>query len=361
MVTSSGWSYFALALLATGVLSGSAGCGQQAGVADEVRGSEAAAGDLVSAGAMATTRAAHTATLLADGRILVAGGLSSGSNTAELYDPASGSFASTQAMLTPHHSHSATRLPDGRVLLAGGYDADGSYLASAEIYDPETGTFSATGVMAGGRAEHVGVPLQDGRVLLVGGVGEGWTFLSSAELYDPATSTFTATGSMNQPRENHAAVRLPDGRVLVVGGHHGRRAGIQLLTSAEIYDPRIETFRPAAAMTTRRHKHDAVLLFDGRVLVTGGADERDNEGVYRSAEIYDPAADVFEAAGEMRLGRYKHRGTSVVLSDGRRLLAGGAQRAEIYDPASGDHTLVPGQARMPGQFSAVARCWTVAC
>ncbi len=125
-------------------------------------------------------------------------------------------------------------------------------------------------------------------MLLVGGTGTGWTFLASAEIYDPGTGTFTATGAMGEPREGHAAVRLVDGRVLVTGGHRGRGAATVVSRTAEIYDVATGRFMPTGAMTIRRHKHDAVTLGDGRVLVLGGADERDNEGVYASVEVFDP-------------------------------------------------------------------------
>ncbi len=303
---------------------------------------------------MRRARAAHTATLLPDGRVLVAGGITDTDAPAgaERYDSETGTFAPTGPMHTPRHGHTATLLADGRVLLTGGYDAEGAYLASAELYDPETSTFTPAGAMEHARAGHVAVRLNDDRVLLAGGVGAGWTFLSSAEVYDPASGTFTTTGAMNAARESHAAVRLDDGRVLVVGGHRGRRATIHLYTSAELYDPATGTFAAAGDMTVRRHKHDAVRLPDGRVLITGGTDERDNRGRYTSTERYDPRTGTYSEGTTMHLPRYKHQGTSVVLPDGRVLLAGGAPQAEVYDPKTDAFALVDGTARMVGQFSA---------
>ncbi len=317
----------------------------------------AVAGVLVATGTMGSARAAHTATTLPDGRVLVAGGFMREENSAadaEVYDPVTGMFAATGPMLTPRHSHTATLLADGRVVLAGGYDAQGEYLKSAEVYDPASGTFASASPMTSARANHQAVLLQDGRVLLIGGVGTGWTFLSSTELYDPASAAFTPTGSMSFPRESHAAVRLADGRVLVVGGHQGRREAIELYTSAEIYDPVSGSFAPAGDLAIRRHKHDAVLLTDGQVLITGGTDERDNRGVYTSTEIYDPNSSAFRAGEDMQRPRYKHNGTSLLLPDGRVLLAGGATQAEVYDPQTDAFTLVGGEARMVGQFSASA-------
>lgn len=115
--------------------------------------------------------------------------------------------------------------------------------------------------------------------------GRGWSFLASAELYDP-TGAFASAKAMTVARESHAAVRLRDGRVLVVGGHRGRRADITLYASAETYDPTTDTFSRVGDMRIRRHKHDAVLLGDGRVLVTGGYGNR--QGPQASAWVYRP-------------------------------------------------------------------------
>jgi hypothetical protein len=344
-----------LALLFVGV--SAIACQQQMNAAAQHNAAEADTGTLVPAGPMSSARAAHTATSLPAGRVLVAGGFTGEANApdgAEVYDPVSARFTLTGPMRTPRHSHTATSLSDGRVLLAGGYGAEGVYLSSAEIYDPASGTFASTGAMRSARAGHVAVRLPDHRVLLVGGVGTGWTFLASAEIYDPATGTFSPTGSMSLPRESHVAVLLADGRVLIIGGHRGRRANIELYTSVEVYDPTTGAFSAAGEMTVRRHKHDAVLLPDGRVLITGGSDERDDRGRYSSAEIFDPQTGRARMAGTMRLPRYKHAGTSVVLPGGRVLIAGGAPEAEVYDPASGAFLLVEGDARMAGLFSASA-------
>jgi hypothetical protein len=316
-----------------------------------------AGGVLVPAETMASPRAAHTLTRLQDGRVLVAGGMTGSERSAagsELFDPATGHFTSAGEMRIPRHSHTATLLPDGRVLLAGGYDAGGQVLAEAELYDPNDRRFVSAGTMGTARAGHVAVLLADGRVLLVGGVGEGWIFLASAELYDPGMGRFLPTGSMHTARESHVAVRLLDGRVLVVGGHSGRRGDLRILADAEAYDPTAGRFAPAGRSAVPRHKHDALLLDDGRVLVTGGADRRDSQGVYRSADLYDPATATFRLAGAMRLPRYKHQGTSVRLPDGRVLVAGGAARPEVYDPREDTFHLIRGEGNLPGLFSAAA-------
>ncbi len=303
---------------------------------------------------MLRDRAAHSSTLLPDGTVLVAGGMGNGAHAldAEGYDPTTGTFRPAGPMVTPRHSHTATSLPDGSVLFTGGYDGAGNYLRTVERFDVATGTFVPAGSLQTARADHRAITLADGRILLFGGAGTGWSFLASAELYDPATGLSTSTGSMRVARESHAAVRLADGRVYVVGGHRGRRESIELFTSAEIYDPATGVFVPAGDMAIRRHKHDAVLLADGTVLITGGTDERDNRGVYASAERYDPATGMYRQAPALVVPRYKHQGTSVVLANGRVLLAGGATTAEVFDPRRDQFVPVGGEARMRGQFSA---------
>lgn len=306
---------------------------------------------------MSTARAVHTMTPLGDGTVLIVGGMGASDDPtagAQLFDPRTDRFVDLAAAAAPRKSHTATRLRDGKVLIAGGHGPGNTYLSTADLYDPATRTFTSLHPMTTARAGHEAVQLDDGRVLIIGGTGTGWTFLASAEFYDPRTRTFTATGNMNEPREGHVTAKLPDGRVLVAGGHRGRRSEITISRTAEIYDPVTGRFTPTGEMTVRRHKHDAVALPDGRVLVLGGADERDDRGTYTSTEIFDPAQGRFHAGTPMRLARYKHRGTSLLLHDGTLLLAGGAPEAELLDPATGRSTIVAGNVRMAGLFAAAA-------
>jgi len=290
-------------------------------------------------------RAAHAASLLADGEVLVTGGFgnadSSYTETAELFDPVSGQFELTGSLSVPRCCHSSTLLEDGRVLVAGGFN--GQYLDDAEIYDPATGIFTPTGRLTTPRMDHVAVRLDDGQVLLVGGVGPGWTFLASAELYDPSTGLFTPTGAMAVARESMTATRLLDGRVLIAGGHRGRHSQIVIYDSAEVYEPVRGAFAATGSMNVRRHKHDAVLLPDGRVLISGGSDETDDRNAYASTEMYDPTTGAFAVGPDMPSVRYKHIGTSLAMSDGRILLAGGAEEAVMYDPTRDTFRVVPGR------------------
>jgi len=190
---------------------------------------------------MATARSWHTATLLADGRVLVVGGGSDErgeevpSAAAELYDPRSGRWTATAKVSEARFGHTATLLPDGTVLVAGGNHPNGAPAQSVELYDPSSGRWTATESMAEVRSSHTATVLADRMVLVAGGVGPGTdpVRLTSAELYDPGSGRWTMTGSMAAPHGfSQTATLLSDGRVLVAGGFHGSR-----LASAELYDP----------------------------------------------------------------------------------------------------------------------------
>jgi hypothetical protein len=285
---------------------------------------------------MSVPRFCHTATLLTDDTALIAGGLEREGMSlasAEVFDPATQTFRTLSPMTTERACHSATLLPDGKVLLAGGL-AGRRFLAEAEVYDPQTGSFTTTGAMQTARYSHIAVLLEDGKVLVAGGSGQGETSLDSAELYDPATGTFAATGALTVARAAHAATRLNDGRVLVTGGGQGRGDRLQVYASAELYDPATGTFVPAGDMTARRHKHAAVLLPGGQVLVVGGSDEHDWDGRYRSAEIYNPSTDTFSATGGMNFARFKLLDAVTPMADGSVLVAGGDSWVETFSPAT---------------------------
>jgi hypothetical protein len=185
---------------------------------------------------MKQPRGLFTATLLPNGKVLVAGGfkLNHGElSSAELYDPATGKWTYTGSLVEPRELHTATLLPNGQVLVTGGYNLPNGSLASAELYNPVRGTWTATGSMTVVRFSHTATLLPDGKVLAAGGYGEGGVgdILASAELYDPVTGTFTRTGDMNDARAVYTATLLTTGDVLVAGGYPGP------LASAELYDP----------------------------------------------------------------------------------------------------------------------------
>ena len=185
-------------------------------------------------GSLNTARNMHTATLLNNGMVLVAGGYGSSGvlASAELYNPVTGTFTPTGSLNTARYNHTATLLNNGMVLIAGGENSTGA-LASAELYNPTTGTFTPTASLNFARYESTATVLNNGLVLVTGGEASG-TYLASAELYDPVAATFTATGSLNTARRVHTATLLNDGMVLIAGGINS--SGISL-TSAELYEP----------------------------------------------------------------------------------------------------------------------------
>ncbi len=318
------------------------GCPSASTIADS-RTSVASSGRIRAIAGMAVGRAAHTSTLLNNGRVLIVGGLKNGGSSlhqAELFLPETGVFQTVGSLATARAGHTAILLPDGKVLIAGGFD--GTYLDSAELYDPKTERFSSAGSLTMPRSEHTATKLPDGRILLTGGVGTGWTFLADAETYDPRTFRFTPTGRMTTPRESHTATILKNGKVLITGGHKDRRTAMTIFASTEIYDPHTGIFQPAAALTIKRHKHDAVLLRDGRVLISGGSDERDSRGAYKSIEIFEPKTGRFRKVTDTVSARYKLNGAVVLLDNGNVLLAGGSDTAEIFDPATSMVSAVDG-------------------
>jgi hypothetical protein len=266
-------------------------------------------------------------------------------DSAEIYDPASGRFAPTNKLHAQRAGATATLLPNGRVLIAGGTDGSGKSLASAEIYDPDSGGFSLTGNMNASRAHAIAVLLRTGKVLIAGGSASGDDDqLTAAELYDPATGSFTPTGSMHGQRSAFTAVALKDGRVLVVGGLSGGQYPYHTVeATAEIYDPNTGRFTQTGSMAVARYKQGAALLPDGRVLVAGGSNEIGRQITYFSTEIFDPQTGKFSPGPNMRFPRFKLLSGVVALNDGRILLAGGAERAEVYDPVRQVFTPINGE------------------
>jgi hypothetical protein len=314
-------------------------------------------GEVVATAPMMVPRAAHSATALASGDVLVTGGFGEVEEvfaSAELYSATTRSFSPTGTMSVARQSHSATLLDRGEVLIAGGYGENGDRLASAEIYSPATGSFRSTGAMLAPRADHTATRLSDGRVLIVGGTGPGYSFLDTAEIFDPETGTFSPTGSMTVARESATATLLQDGGVLVTGGDRGRHEQIVVYASAELYDPAKGRFTSTGSMTIARHKHDAAILPNGEVLIVGGVDERTSEEPFASAELYDPMTGRFTPAGSMSAARYKMRGTTFVMGKGRVVVASGAPTPEIFDPHRGVFHLIDGSMGRYPLFAAAA-------
>jgi len=308
-------------------------------------------GTFTATGNLSVPREFHTASLLPNGKVLIAGGLNFGNGqtltwaSAEIYDPSNGSFTATGDMTTARQGHTATLLPNGKVLIAGGN--------SAELYDPATEAFSATGSMTTPRGLHTATLLNNGKVLIAGG-----SAFQTAELYDASTGTFAATGDMTEPGEVDTATLLPNGKVLIT-------RSVQYLREdhADLYDPATGTFTRTGDLidTSTAGKYPpgipgqeptATLLTNGKVLIAGGS--WGDFGGSTIAEIYDPATGAFSATGELTAG-IDAWSAATLLPEGKVLISGEGNNgvecplthigppititcpgaAELYDPASG--------------------------
>lgn len=296
-----------------------------------------------STGDMASARLGHTATLLPNGQVFVAGGsiLPGGATAegAERFDPATGAFQS--AGTVARQSHTATLLANGDVLLAGGFtdrfpSGNPILTATAELLKAGTGSLQPTGSMSVPRLGHTATLLQDGRVLIVEGLvptETGTTNTRTAELYDPSSGTFVTTGNTTSGHTFHTAILLSTGKVLITGDG-----------TAELFDPATNSFTATDHAPAARFAATVTLLQDGRVLIAGGEIYYDDYYLGPS-ELYDPVTGQFTSTGTLVTPRLGH--TATLLPDGTVLIAGGDYDAsntptgatEIYRPTTGSFTI----------------------
>lgn len=316
------------------------------------------ANNSISPGAPMTIRRwSHTATTLADGRVLVTGGRtgSTAANgvvlaTAEVYDPVTNEWTETAGpMNVARRSHTATLLPDGRVLIAGGgtgvVTTTSQPIQSAELFDPATGLFTLIGNMNERRSAHSAILLDDGTVLISGGSNGAGTLYptNTAELYDPAAGTFTVVGPMNYPHLAQLPGKLRDGRVVQGSSYYNvthTAAGGRITDESEMYDPATRTFTPIQPMFKQRIDIGAIGLLDGTLLIAGGVTTSPSfPSIFQpTSEVYDPVAARWKLSGIMSSGRDEFSG--VLLDDGRAVISGGfvspgavlLNTVEVYTP-----------------------------
>jgi hypothetical protein len=241
----------------------------------------------------------------------------------------------------------AALLPDGEVLIAGGYTSQG-VTTSTEIYDPATRTFRDGPRMEERRGDAAATVLRDGRVLFTGGEIGFNRFTNCSEIYDPQTQTFSWSGNMLAPRAEHTATLLRDGTVLIAGGS---TTGDATLADAEVYDPAAERFTSVGHMTAPRTKHSATLLADGRVLIAGGGSDYTWQHIQRSAEIYDPKTQSFTRTSDMNDPRFKDAESTVAMPDGSVLLAGGSSSIERFDAKRMRFEVIDGHTSIARHFA----------
>jgi hypothetical protein len=305
-----------------------------------------------------------SATLMQNGKVLLLGGDPCG-DFAAIFDPASNRFAPAGRTMSTRFAPLVTLLADGRVLIAGGRGSEYStsagvstsgwaYLTSTEIYEPTSGRFLASGNMANSHVRGTATLLADGRVLISGGMrngGGGGASTSDAEVFDPAVGTFTTAGTMNSQRTDHTATLLANGEVLIAGGWNGHAADAADDPPwdplfVELFDTVRGSFQVAGTMSTTRVGHTATRLPNGQVLLLGGVLAVQNihtELHPAYAELYAPTMGTINSLSTTAPPQSKY--TTTLLSSGKMLLLGGSinsiavDSAELLDPATGIMTL----------------------
>lgn len=322
-------------------------------------------------GSMHSARFNHTATLLPNGKVLVAGGSCSSETcvalaSAELFDPATGTWSLTGSMNVARENHTATLLSNGNVLVAGGDDGNTptvKAIASAELYNPTTGMWTFTGSMHTARFNHSATMLGNGEVVVAGGDnGAGDCCLAashqmpnhqrgssnildspcfcphgiaSAELYNPTTGKWSRTGRMNKARTLFTAISIPDGtfRVLVAGGIQCNilSSNCTVYSSAEIYDPTTGVWTLTGSMNVARYLFAGAQLNPGtgQVLVSGG---NSSSSTLASAEVFTTSTGTWSLTGSMNVARSFHM--DLRLHSGKVLAVGGGglSSAELFTP-----------------------------
>ena len=288
-------------------------------------------------------RSQHTATLLSDGRVLVAGGEMDGGSTlfsSEIYDPVQNTWTVAASLNIARKRHTATLLSNGTVLVTGGL-SDAGTVSSAEVFDPGANTWSNTSSMSIARQSHTATVLPNGKVLVAGGAkqangsaGATVAAINSSEIFDPSSNGWTPAPNMAKAHFFHTAILLPNNKVLIASGALTQSPNFTTNPFAELYDYTTNAWTPGGMLATGRSQAVLAQITFGRILVAGGVNGTNR---LASAELYDSQANSWSGTGALIVGRSLH--TATVLSSGQVLVIAGfngtdaLNSAELFDPS----------------------------
>jgi hypothetical protein len=340
-------------------------------------------------------RSSATVTLLPNGRVMLVGGQNERqgndttttpqtsqavSRTTHLYDPATGTWTDGPPLTTARYSHSAVVLANGKLLVAGGQGAQSfggqTNLASAELYDPVANTWAPAASMNVPRVNFGMIALPNGKVLAVGGTSNGPS-VATTELYDPGANSwaYTADGTgqttLSEAKLYLSPILLSNGLVVVAGGN---LSNVTPSGAVEVFDPATQSWTLLTPLAVPRTQHFPVALPDGRFVLLGGKVFNSFSGglspvgvpggLSGALEIYDTTANGGQGASVHTANVYFQTeartnpgSAAAVLPDGRVLLAAGsinstgASTSEIYDPVA--DTLTAGPNLTTGQGNGV--------
>lgn len=305
-------------------------------------------GTVAPIGKMHVKRSVHTATLLKDGRIFLAGGIfkavgiEENNSSTEFYNPATNSFSPGPRMSIKRAGHTATLLSNGNILITGGFNNEG-FLKSAELFNVNTGKFEAVnGMLSEPRAAHTATLLQDGRIVILGGANGGVKANQHIDIYAPGINSISKINSLITARTGHTATLLNDGRVLIAGGSENWRSNV--LNTCEVFDAATNTVSEITNLHLVRNKHAAVRLQDGKVLIIAGSDDAEViGGRYRTCEIFDPITNTFQLLKiKLADNRFKITNAADILPNGNIIIAGDGKYVEVFDVKSKEFHTVKG-------------------
>jgi len=276
-------------------------------------------------------------TILADGRVLVAGGqdvqIHNGTTVTALFDPATGLWSQGAPMHYPRWYATTTTLPDGRVLVSSGDMPGGGRATIPEIYDPATNIWTEipTATKDIGLYPQMFV-LPNGKVFKAGST-------TSTYLLDTTTGVWTngPTNAFGSPGYAESSAMYEPGKIIRSGG------GDPSIANTAIVNMNVAgaQWKQTSPMNFPRRRHNLVILADGEVLAVGGTRSADDlgdgvtTGAVYEAEIWNPATELWTVVPRMANDRMYHS-SALLLPDGRVLTAGGENfgrmNAEIYSP-----------------------------